>query len=194
MTEHSNAGLLSIEIEKFISWYLGYKTVPEQLLTAIKYNNHTLVIKDQSLLAKYKAYTDVSLIPQKYKSGKRYYEKYEIFRESVFPKELDISIKKDKKMMGLLQNLFTPEMSPGLADPERLKGLPKAHFVMCETDAIKDEGLIYSERLRQVGVKTNVQFYEDCFHGVFNLNDPVLGFKIARKMIDDLAVYISQNV
>ncbi len=192
--EYAHAGLLEIDSGKYIPWYMGYNTVPEELYTAVKYNNHTLAIKDQSLLAKYREYTDVSLIPQKYKTGKKYYETYEILRESITPEKLDSSVRNDKKLMKLLQELFTPGISPGLVDPERLKGLPKSHFVMCETDPLKDEGLIYSERLRRAGVDTNVQFYEDCFHGVFQLNDPKIGFKIAHRMVNDLSVYILQNV
>jgi acetyl esterase/lipase len=45
--------------------------------------------------------------------------------------------------------LFSPEISPGLADD--LKGLPDAYIIVGETDVLKDENLIYAERLKRAG-------------------------------------------
>lgn len=186
--------LFFFEYPKYIAWYLGHSSVSDELYAMIANNNHTLLVADKKLLAKYKEYTNVALIPQKYKAGKKYYETHEIISDTIFPKTVDARFSKDKKLVSLFEQAFRPEVSPGLADPAKLRGLPKAHFVMCETDPIKDEGLIYSERLRQVGVDVNVAFYEECFHGVFQLNDQAMGFKISRTIISDLAMYISQNV
>ncbi len=43
--------------------------------------------------------------------------------------------------MKSLEKAFSPEISWGLAEPERLKNLPKALFVICEIDPFKDEGI-----------------------------------------------------
>lgn len=124
-----------------MAWYLGYNSVSEELNSLIKSNNHTLLLNNDQLM-KYKSYTDASLIPEEYKVGKKYYQTYEIMRETIFPKSLHSSsiLKKDKKLEKSLKKLLTPAISPGLAEPEKLKGLPKAHFVMCEMDVFKDEG------------------------------------------------------
>ena len=43
-------------------------------------------------------------------------------------------------------------MSPGLADDDILKGQPDAYLIVAETDILKDEDLIYAERLRRAGI------------------------------------------
>jgi len=42
-------------------------------------------------------------------------------------------------------------MSPGLADTSELKGQPDAYFIVSEYDIIKDETIIFAERLKKAG-------------------------------------------
>lgn len=194
---YRHSSFIDLEIPKFISWYLaGYNSRSNQIKEIFANNSHTLLIKDKQLLEKFKSYTSTSLIPSKYKVGRKYYEAYEIMRGEVFPKSIDSSslLKTDKKLASLLSKAFTVEVSPGLAEPEKLKKLPKAIFVLCEADPVKDEGIIYSERLRRAGVPVDVQFYENCFHGCASITEDAAGFKIARVMLDDLVENIRKNL
>jgi acetyl esterase len=50
-----------------------------------------------------------------------------------------------------------------------LVGAPSALVVVAEYDPLRDEGLAYAERLRDVGVAVNVRRYEDAFHGFLGL-------------------------
>lgn len=38
-----------------------------------------------------------------------------------------------------------------------------------------------------------VKFYEDAFHGIVSLIDVQKGYKVARKMLDDLVGYVKNN-
>lgn len=195
-TRYRSSSFIEIDVSKFISYYLGYSRPSEELLQALRENQHTLLIKDKSLLDKYKQILDPSNVPSKYKTGRDYYQKYEIMRETIFPSAPLSSqsiLRKDKELAGKLSLLFTPELSPALADADKLKGLPSAVFVQCEVDPFKDEGLIYSERLRNAGVQVDVQFYEHCFHGVKSFVNDLYGMKSAKILRDNLVQLIKNK-
>lgn len=50
-----------------------------------------------------------------------------------------------------------------------LKGLPPAHVVIAEFDVLRDEGLLYAERLKQAGVACEVRLVPDQGHGFINI-------------------------
>jgi acetyl esterase/lipase len=194
-TRFRHASIVDLDFAKFISYYLGYSTPPVELLEVLSGNNHTLLIKDKSLLEKYKSFTDPSKIPSQYKTGKSYYQTFEIMRDTIYPTtpiDRESILQKDKQVASKLSQLFSPEVSPGLADTEQLKGLPSAIFVQCEVDALKDEGLIYSERLKSAGVHVDVQFYENCFHGSVQLTGD-LGFQSSRDILHNLIQLIKNK-
>lgn len=193
--KHARSGMIELTFGKYLSWYLGFNPATEELQSFFENNNHTLAIKDKKEFEKFKSYTDPNLIPQKYKNSKKYYNSYDLTRNEIFPKSQhsQIILKVDKKLANAVSNLFSPKMSPGLAEPEKLIGLPRTLFVMCEVDPVKDEGLIYSERLKTAGVKVDVHFYE-CFHGAATLVDKTIGFSIARTMLDNMVDYINNSI
>lgn len=48
-----------------------------------------------------------------------------------------------------------PEVSPFLYEP--LGDLPPAYFQICGLDPLRDEGLVYAQRLAEAGVSTKVE-------------------------------------
>lgn len=59
--------------------------------------------------------------------------------------------KLDEETISLMKNAFHRDVSPILADINELRGLPKAYFIICEWDTVKDEALMYAERLKLAG-------------------------------------------
>jgi len=61
----------------------------------------------------------------------------------------------------------TAEVSPyaAAARATDLSGLPPAYVTTCQFDPLRDEGLIYTLRLIQAGVPTEVNHYPGTFHG-----------------------------
>ena len=180
---------------QYIWWLLGYQeNLSEEMEGLFLSNSHTFLLKDLELKRKYEEYLDINLIPEKYKVGKSYYDNYESikknlscsFNSSVFEKI-------DPKIAKKIEVLFTIEASPALADPEVLKLLPKTYFIVLEWDILKDQALIYAERLKANGVEVEVAFYENAFHGIAPFIDDISGYNSSRTMFNELVMHINQN-
>lgn len=156
---------LSKPIGRWLVWLLGItENITEEMENSFIANNHTLLIEDENLRNKYQSYLDIDLIPEQYKKGKIYYDGYKSkkVQDLIYPKKLDDSniLKKDKKLAELIKTrFFSKHASPALADESLLKKLPKAYFVVFEWDTLKDQSLIYAERLRLSGVPVKIAFY-----------------------------------
>ncbi len=179
-------------------WLAGIENPTVEMELAIQSNNHTLLVEDESLRQKYKSLLNIDLIPSKYKANKIYYDGYtsKKMQDFVYPSKLDKNniLRKDKKLAKALKTILTPDASPCLADDDLLKLLPKAYFIVFEWDSLKDDGLLYAERLRRNGVDTTVVFSEHAFHGLVPFIDDFLGYDLARTLLKDLVDYIKKNV
>ena len=101
-------------------------------------DSHVLLLEDEELKKKYRNYLDINLIPEQYKTGRHYYQDYKLIKEKTLAVVDQSAIHKiDKKIAEKLKILFTKEASPGLADDEILKQLPKTYFVILEWDILK---------------------------------------------------------
>lgn len=63
-----------------------------------------------------------------------------------------------------------------------LSGLPPAFVYVCEFDPLRDEGMIYAQRLVQAGVTTEFHLYPGTFHGSVGLTDTA----ISQTMLSDV--------
>ncbi|MBO6658082.1 MAG: alpha/beta hydrolase [Pseudomonadales bacterium] len=70
-----------------------------------------------------------------------------------------------------------PLASPMRADD--LSGLPPTLIMTAEFDPLRDEGEAYGERLKEAGVKTDIQRYEGLIHGFFGQTDMTEGAREA---------------
>jgi acetyl esterase/lipase len=73
----------------------------------------------------------------------------------------------------------SPYAAPARA--EDLSGLPRAYVTTCEFDPLRDEGLIYAQRLLQAGVSTELHHYPGTFHGSVLIEDA----EVTQRMIAD---------
>jgi hypothetical protein len=186
-------------IGKYMLWLVGLQeNLTEEMENIFISNNHTMLLQDKNLRKKYESYLDVKLIPERYKSGRKYYEIYKKkkIQNIAFPNKMDKSniLLKNKELADRLKVLLTEEASPGLAAPELLKLLPKTYFIMLEWDTLKDQGLIYAERLKSNGVDVKVAFYENAYHGMIPFIDSVGGYSLSRDIFEDLVKYIKHNI
>jgi acetyl esterase len=71
---------------------------------------------------------------------------------------------------------------------ENLAGLPPAFVAVCEFDPLRDEGLIYAQRLLAAGVSTELHHYPGTFHG----SGIVQAAAITRRMLADKATALAK--
>ena len=181
-------------------WYLGVdERNPhiKELIANFGDLKQFSLIKDKQLSEKYKSYLDVSNIPNEYKKGKSYYEEHNKLKDSMYSKSklenTDILLR-NSELNALVKKLFNRDISPLLADKKYLVGLPKAYFVIVEWDDLKDEGILYAERMKEANVTVKIAFYEKAFHGISNLVDKYMGFQGARDIQKDLIDYLKNNL
>ncbi len=177
---------------KFMLWHLGIKHVGNDLEQAVLKNLHTLLMQDESVKLSMKKRLSVDLIPDEYKKNKAYYDGYQQLDDSlIYPNRLSESESRVLELMrDKLINVFDIGMSPGLADDDSLKKMPKTFVVVCEFDSRKDEALIYAQRLVQNGVTVKVEFYEQAFHGMI-LDDKN---PIAVDMRNKIAEFVKDHI
>lgn len=180
-----NAGKLAL-------WNLGIKNSTEAMNLALTSNDHTTLIRgDLSKVKKFSSHLNTLRIGTKYKEGNldlyrtHQYVRPEI-KNPIFTKEYDFE-KKVKK-------LFSTDMSPGLVETSKLLKSPHTYFIACEMDGIKDEQLIYAERLKSVNRPVKIKYYKKAFHGMAPMVDKKWGFALSRKMMNDLIGYIHKHV
>lgn len=58
-----------------------------------------------------------------------------------------------------------PEVSPVMASPEELSGMPSTLLVPARYDALREEGLLYARHLKEAGVPVYCQVMPDVHHG-----------------------------
>ena len=178
---------------KLVLWYLGKMDISEELENAVDSNKHVLLIEDVEERKKFCDCLDVDLIPDIYKTGKIYYNNFNKFKKSELIEgklENESVLNKNE----YVRKLFNEDVSPGLTNDELLKKLPTAYVVVCELDELKDEDIIYAERMRRNGVDVKIAYYEEGYHGLIVSVDKHTMNTIALKMVDDLAQYIKENL
>jgi acetyl esterase/lipase len=190
-------GNWNVTLSKLAMWYLGVDKVSDEIERVFLENHHFGLIEDANEHARIRACLDTSKIPEKYKPDPFYYDVEENAHLTELPTKVPESsaLKSDDgELAEVFRKLFDARISPLLADMSDLVGSPKTYFLILEWDPIKDEGLLYAERLKEAGVDVEIAFYEKAFHGIAAMTQGNIGYKIAREMQTDLVNYLRQNL
>ena len=183
---------LGLSFGKMVKWYMGI--FDEGIEYLVDYNQLYSLLPPERV-KQLDEYLDIKLIAGKYVSNveKEFYQNYTnshpLSSNEQITAILD-KVKKDEKLKAKLLQVFTPEVSPVIAEQERIKGLPKAFFVIPEWDTLKDEAIIYAERLARAGVDVTMKYYPGAFHGVINFHQLTKTKTISK----DLISFIKQNI
>ncbi|NXR00886.1 AAAD deacetylase, partial [Sagittarius serpentarius] len=87
-----------------------------------------------------------------------------------------------------------PRAAPLLASNARLHGLPLTYILTCEHDVLRDDGVMYAQRLRAAGVPVTHDHAKDAFHGVMMF---VLGpakLAVGRRLLDRYIEWLNENL
>ncbi|XP_076139080.1 arylacetamide deacetylase [Alosa pseudoharengus] len=95
---------------------------------------------------------------------------------------------------GVLRRMSDPRASPLLVPDASLRGLPRAYVLTCEYDVLRDDGVMYTTRLRRAGVPVTHQHYAGGFHGALMFTTWPAEFAIAHRMTDNLLHWLKTNL
>jgi arylacetamide deacetylase-like 3/4 len=196
-TRYAKTGVLAssgITMAKACCWYLGFKHVNKDLQSVYTNNEIIGLVENEKDQKRIISYLDTSKIPEKYKKGKSYYET--AASEMKFTLKLPETslLRRNEHLSRLLRNTLEPSCSPLFAHRKDLVDLPKAYFLILEWDTLKDEGLLYAQRLKEAGVEVEIDFYEKAFHGIAIMVKRPFSYKIAKDMQTNLIRYLEKNL
>lgn len=100
----------------------------------------------------------------------------------------------NKELISHLHFLISPKMSPLLVPNEELKKLPPIILFTTEFDILRDEGLIFAERLKEVNNTFYHHHFPTTFHGAHLLLYGPLKFDIAYEMVEHIARKLRENL
>ncbi len=100
------------------------------------------------------------------------------------------------KFSKLANIVLDKNVSPLLVDDDYLlKNTPSnTYLITTELDILRDDGFIYAERLRRLGLNIYHRHYENMFHGVFNLLHGPLEFNAAHEMLNDVSNFMKKII
>lgn len=189
--EKTFKGETKTKLSTYASWYLGITNITRDLINIYRKDEHLSMFDDKEQ-KRILSLLDVTKIPDKYKLYKSDYESLKYQIPSKVPE--NSLLKRDPKVAELIRKLFDPKLSPLLASNDDLTILPKTYFQVLGWDSIKDDILLYAERLREAHVDTYVDFYENGFHGICFMTHGSSSYQIARDMQKDLIKYLRNNL
>ncbi|XP_061614290.1 neutral cholesterol ester hydrolase 1-like [Phyllopteryx taeniolatus] len=97
-------------------------------------------------------------------------------------------------LLGRVPALLDARAAPLLAERDVLGKTPDAYVLTCEFDVLRDDGLMYAQRLREAGVRVSADHYEDGFHGCLSFADlPVLS-AVGRRALDNYVRWLDRNL
>lgn len=95
-----------------------------------------------------------------------------------------------KEVPGLLD----VRAAPLLAGPEVLAKCPRAYIITCEHDVLRDDGMMYAQRLQDAGVKVTSDHYEDGFHGCLSFSTWPLEFDVSKRVVRGYFSWLKNNL
>jgi acetyl esterase/lipase len=106
---------------------------------------------------------------------------------SFFPGPKDFG---DVKVWEAINRTFLdPYFAPLMTN--NLSGLPLTYIATAELDVLRDDGILYSNRLEDAGVDVYLKNYQRAFHGIFNLWDKL---QDGRHIMDDIVSFIISEI
>ncbi|XP_055452866.1 arylacetamide deacetylase-like 2 [Psammomys obesus] len=154
---------------KLASLYLSEDTA---LKEAILRNEH--MPEESRHLFKFVNWSD--FLPDKYK-------KNHVYTEPVLG-----------KLKASYPALLDSRMSPLLASDSQLQNLPLTYILTCEHDIVRDDGLIYVARLRNVGVQVTHDHIEDGIHGALTFTIAPTYLHLGLRIRDKYINWLEKNL
>ncbi|XP_077059741.1 arylacetamide deacetylase-like 4 isoform X2 [Siphateles boraxobius] len=97
----------------------------------------------------------------------------------------------DADVYHIIKQGLDPEISPLLAEDDVLHLNPPTFVLTCEFDVLRDDGILFQKRLKDVGVDVTWEHLSDGFHGIISFfNQGWLTFESSQRGLDSIVRYV----
>ncbi|KAM9604553.1 arylacetamide deacetylase-like 2 [Trichechus inunguis] len=149
-----------------------YFTKDEALPQAMRQNQH-MPLESRHL---FKLVNWSTLLPEKYRKG-------HIYTEPILGRP-----------NYLLPGLLDKRALPLLANDSQLQNLPLTYILTCQYDVLRDDGLMYVTRLRNVGVQVAHDHVEDGIHGALSYMSSPFHLRLGLRIRDMYISWLDENL
>lgn len=87
-----------------------------------------------------------------------------------------------------------PRAAPLLVDDSKLRGLPLTYVITCQHDVLRDDGIMYVSRLREVGVPVVHAHADDAVHGAMMFITSPMSLTMGPKMVNNYIEWLDKNL
>ncbi|NXY73491.1 AAAD deacetylase, partial [Glareola pratincola] len=84
--------------------------------------------------------------------------------------------------------------APLLASDAQLHGLPLTYILTCEHDVLRDDGVMYAERLRAAGVPVTHDHAKDAFHGAMMFISSPAELAVGHRLLNRYIEWLNENL
>ncbi|XP_051768455.1 arylacetamide deacetylase-like 4 isoform X2 [Ctenopharyngodon idella] len=152
----------------FLQYLNGNTSVSQQVLEG----KHV----PAELKLRYKKWLDPDNLPPQFRKGAR---------------SPQVIASHDADVYHIIKQGLDPEISPLLAEDDVLRLTPAAFILTCEFDVLRDDGILFQKRLKDVGVDVTWEHLSDGFHGIISFfNQGWLTFQSSRRGMDSIVRYV----
>ncbi|NXK93168.1 AAAD deacetylase, partial [Formicarius rufipectus] len=92
------------------------------------------------------------------------------------------------------RGFLDPRASPLLVSDAHLSRLPLTYILTCEHDVLRDDGVMYARRLRDVGVRVTHHHAQDALHGAVMFIRWPLELSVGHRLFNQCLEWLQENL
>ena len=96
------------------------------------------------------------------------------------------------KHLDIASDLVNPYNFPLMADD--LSEMPASYVMTAEFDTLRDDGILYAQRLQEAGVRVVHDYFPKGWHGVVSGLDGLFSFDISKQAMNNITNFIAQQL
>lgn len=93
-----------------------------------------------------------------------------------------------------ISKMTDPYLSPLMAEDSLLRGLPRAYIMVTGYDIIRDDGIMYANRLRHNGVPVHLVNHRTSFHNALLLVEGPLALGISAETVNSITNFMQTYI
>lgn len=89
-----------------------------------------------------------------------------------------------------IDKMINPSVSPLMAEDNALQGLPRSYVMVTGYDIIRDDGIMYAERLRHAGVNVHFVNHRASFHNALLFSNGPFSLSVAKETVNSITDFL----